>query len=372
VEVVGAGIAGLTIGTMLARLGWSVRIHERADRIREIGAGISLRNNCIGVLEGLGVFDALRAHGTTLRTEYSVNATGDVLQTRHLEGNSRTHVMPRQILVDVLARAAVSAGAEIRSASRIDTADPSGWVVTESGERFDAELIVAADGVGSRVRDQVLPSARRDRLVTVVDRWLLENRNHCHSLDMYEYWSGRRRVGIMPAGEGRTFIFLVASGADIRAARFPVDSAAWRGSFPTLGRLFEELATTPGSQFPYQLVRTPAWSNGRVALLGDSAHGMPATLGQGAGLTTLNAHALAVMLSRHDVEDALREWERSIRDITEATQRWSMRYDQFTNHWPATLRPIILGAFGRFGFLNRRMRIADQGLTLFDRRLGPI
>ena len=370
VEIIGAGVAGLSIGAMLARQGWCVRIHERADRIREIGAGISLRNNCISVLEHYSIFDELRPHGTLLRTEYSVGPDGEVMQVRDLSGSFRTLVLPRQALVEVLARIAADSGAEIKTHSEIALANPAGWIETRGGQRFEADLVIAADGVGSRIRDKVMTSAVRLQRPTVVDRWLIKNRDYCDEIDMYEYWSAQRRVGIMPAGSDRAFIFLVAPLSDAEAARYPVDVDAWSSTFPRLKRLFQELATTEGSQYSYQVVRCPAWSVGRVALLGDCAHGMPATLGQGAGLTTLNAHALAVMLSRQGkIEAALAAWEELIRYITDATQRWSIRYDQFTNHWPMMLRPLVFGAFNHVKFLNRQMRIADQGLSLFDRRL---
>jgi 2-polyprenyl-6-methoxyphenol hydroxylase-like FAD-dependent oxidoreductase len=93
---------------------------------------------------------------------------------------------------------------------------------------------------------------------------------------------------------------------------------------------------------------------------------LPPTLGQGAGLTLINAYALAHFLkSASNVEQALQAWERQVRFISDQTQAWACRYDSFTRQWPTQLdvmRPLITWAFGRIGFLNSRMRIADQGL----------
>src|SRR6266550_4409616 len=63
-EIAGAGTAGLIAATLLARAGWSVRVHERADVIREIGAGIFLHNNGLLVLEETGLMDELAPRGT--------------------------------------------------------------------------------------------------------------------------------------------------------------------------------------------------------------------------------------------------------------------------------------------------------------------
>jgi 2-polyprenyl-6-methoxyphenol hydroxylase-like FAD-dependent oxidoreductase len=53
-EIVGGGFAGLTSACALARRGWRVRVHERADRLRTAGAGINLYQNGLRVLEAVG------------------------------------------------------------------------------------------------------------------------------------------------------------------------------------------------------------------------------------------------------------------------------------------------------------------------------
>src|SRR5262245_64107125 len=93
-EIAGGGIGGLGLGMMLARNGWSVRIHERSPVIREIGAGISLRNNCITVLERYDVFSRFEPHGTLIKQEQHYDGQGRLLQKRDLTGQ-RTLVLPR-------------------------------------------------------------------------------------------------------------------------------------------------------------------------------------------------------------------------------------------------------------------------------------
>ncbi len=57
-EIVGAGFAGLTTACALAQRGWSVRVHERADRLRTTGAGIYIYENGLRVLEAVGAYEA--------------------------------------------------------------------------------------------------------------------------------------------------------------------------------------------------------------------------------------------------------------------------------------------------------------------------
>ena len=56
-EIAGAGFAGLTAAAALAQRGWSVRIHERGDRLRTAGAGIFMYENGLRVFEALGAYD---------------------------------------------------------------------------------------------------------------------------------------------------------------------------------------------------------------------------------------------------------------------------------------------------------------------------
>src|SRR5262249_29264299 len=74
----------------------------------------------------------------------------------------------------------------------------------------------------------------------------------------------------------------------------------------------------------YQTTHLDTWSVGRVAIIGDAAHAMPPTIGQGAGLAMMNALGLAVALeTAPSVEDALKIWEKTERPLTEHTQNYA-------------------------------------------------
>ena len=318
-EIAGGGIGGLGLGIMLARRGWSVRIHERSPAIREIGSGISLRNNCIEVLERYGVFEKLEPHGTMLKLEKHFDWRGRFMQQRSMAGHHRTLVLPRETLVDVLAGAAREAGVEIVTSSLIVGADPSGALISEDGRRRQADLAIGADGVRSRVRGSLPIGARCDEYPTRVNRYLLPNRAFVEEDTMFEIWSGDRRVGIMPSGPGRTYIYAVMPARDEAACAMPLDVKNWSAAFPRLTEVFEAIGTVAGSQATYSLVTAPRWSFGRVALVGDAAHGMPPTLGQGAGLAMMNCHALAELVTADaDIERALKRWEDTGRFLSDA------------------------------------------------------
>ena len=316
-EIAGGGIGGLGLGMMLARRGWSVRVHERSPEIREFGAGISLRNNCLGVLEHYDIFKDLQPLGTTIREEFAVDPNGRVLQRRDLTGHHRTHVLPRQSLVDVLAEAARTSGVDIVTSSRIASIDPAGALIDEDGRRYDADLAVGADGVRSATRQSLQLGEQTFERSTRVATFIVPQRLYTVDHTVFEHWSGKRRVGVLPCGENRTFIFLVTAKDD-PAGRMPPDRDLWLQAYPQLGHVFDAIREVEGVQFPYRLVLCPKWSVGHAALIGDAAHAMPPSLGQGAGLTLMNSHALAAFMSNPmPVPQGLQRWENAIRYITE-------------------------------------------------------
>jgi|SRR6266545_44791 len=368
-EIGGAGIAGLSCAIMLARRGWTVRVHERSPEIREIGAGIQLKNNAIEVLEEIGIFDRLAPLGIQLERGRIRDPQGRIKQERILTGKSRVHVFLRQSVIEVLCDAALEAGVEILTSSMAVAADPAGELVLENGRRMRADVVVAADGAQSKLRASLDIGGSYRWLPTVVNRYLVPSREVTPELVSTEHWSGRCRIGIMPCGDNMSFLFHVSPEWDRAATRLPIDVEYWSRAYPRLGREIELFSQGKAIRHNFVIVRCPHWHKGRVAIIGDAAHGLPPTLGQGAGLTFMNAYALAIALDRNpSVQEALRAWESSVRFMSDKTQRWALRYDFLSRQWPETLgfvRNAIIWAF-RLPALNRRMRIADHGLKFSE------
>jgi 2-polyprenyl-6-methoxyphenol hydroxylase-like FAD-dependent oxidoreductase len=366
-EIAGGGISGLTCAVMLARQGWTVRVHERAAQIRDGGTGVYLKNNAVEILEDLDIFERLLPHGSRLERAQRLDRFGRIMQDRMLVGDSRVYVFIRRSLIDVLRIAAEEAGVEIKTGSTAIAAHPAGELVLENGRKLRADLVIAADGARSIVRDSLGIGASFRSLATIVNRYLLSSREVTPEPMMKEHWSGRYRIGTAPCG-GCSYVYQVCPEWDKAASVLPNDVGFWSRAFPGLRRELEILRQTPAIQHNYSIVRSPCWYHGRVAITGDAAHGLPPALGQGIGLVLMNARAIAAVLEEHQtVEAALPVWESTVRFIADNSQRWAMRYDFFTRRWPAPLwfmRPAIIWAFRSIPSLNRRMRLADQGSKL--------
>jgi 2-polyprenyl-6-methoxyphenol hydroxylase-like FAD-dependent oxidoreductase len=370
-EIAGGGISGLACAMMLGRQGWTVRVHERAQEVRDGGTGLYIKNNAAEVLEEYGIFDRLLTHGSRLERHRRIDWAGRVMQERSLAGQARVHVFVRQKLVEALRDAAQKEGAEVITGSTAVAADPRGELHLKNGKRLGADLVIVADGARSVVRDTLNIGARYRALPTLVNRYLVSSRSLPLEPMMTEHWSGRYRIGTAPCGTELSYVYQVYPEWDAPASALPNDVAVWSEAFPTLRTEIEVLSRARAIHHPYSVVRCDRWSRGRIAVTGDAAHGLPPALGQGVGLVLMNARALAFSLEGwRPVEDALPAWETAVRRISDNAQRWALRYDLLTRCWPRPLwfmRPAVLWAFRSIPALGQQMRMADQGMKLIPR-----
>jgi 2-methyl-3-hydroxypyridine 5-carboxylic acid dioxygenase len=332
-EVAGAGFAGLALAAALALRGWSVRVHERATEHREAGAGIFLWENGLRALEALGAAKQTLERSYVASGWQERDGRGHLIGERKLPlpGGLRMVTLTRHDLHSVLFEVAVAAGVEVHQGSAAARARADGVLVTGDDREWPADVVVAADGVGSRLRDSL--GLLRERRVFdgfEIIRFLVPRRRAPSRSgrwgDYADYWDleQRRRILYVPCNDQDLYLLLSAEAGDHEALADPLDPSVWRASFPVLDGVLDELPTQ-AHRDRYTWVRLHSWSSGRVAILGDAAHAMPPTMGQGAGTAMVNALRLAVRLDADaHVPRALVKWEAEARPETERTQDGSI------------------------------------------------
>jgi 2-polyprenyl-6-methoxyphenol hydroxylase-like FAD-dependent oxidoreductase len=355
-EIAGAGFAGLAAACALAQRGWSVRVHERGERLRTTGAGIYIYENGLRVLAALGAYEEAVKGAPFAHTREVRDDRNRVISVHRWQG-SRVFSIVRQRVIDALAAAAVRAGAEIVTGSVATGASADGELVLADGRKLKADLVVGADGSNSAVRDALGLLLKRKYLVDGATRLLIakteQERLATDGATTVEYWSGTRRVLYTPCSETDIYIALTMLDRDEVAKATPVRKDAWRAWFPHLEPLIDRFGEQ-GRYDRFDLIKLRRWSAGRVAIIGDAAHALPPNIGQGAGCAMMNALSLAVHLERNaDVPTGLEIWERNERPITEHTQRMSYLLGLPTT-WPPLLRTMALGWTGRSKWLVRQ------------------
>lgn len=354
-EIAGAGFAGLTAACALAQRGWSVRLHERADALRTTGAGIYVYENGLRVLETLGAYDAAIKGAPFAHTREVRDDQNRVISVHRWSG-SRVFSIVRQTVINALAARARAAGVEIVTNSPAISATADGTLTLADGRVLEADLVVAADGTNSRLRDGLGLLARRKALVDGCTRLLIgktPDERGQEGATTIEYWSGSRRVLYTPCSETEVYIALTMLDRDETAKAVPVRRDAWTRWFPHLEPLIDRLGGE-GRYDRFEYIRLKRWSAGRVAVIGDAAHAIPPNIGQGGGCAMMNALSLAYYLDREaDIATALSTWEANERAITDHTQRVSLMLGWPTT-WPPALRARTLALAGRWKWLVRQ------------------
>ena len=366
-EVVGAGLAGLTAAIALATRGWSVRVHETASELRMFGAGIWLWENGLRVLETIGALEVTLAHSDQLSRWEIRDDRNRLLIARDFAGDDRLFIPPRAHLYDALVERAGSLEVEIETSSTAVSATPDGSLELEDGSVLGADLIVAADGHRSRIRESLGLTGRAFYKQEGCTRLLIPREPEDPASVATEYWRGHRRLLFCPSSDEVNYVCLVLRTSDEHGKAVPIEKETWVESFPHLETYIRRFGSE-GRWDVLSHVDCKSWSAGKVAIVGDAAHAQPPNLGQGANLAFANALAMAVAVAESpDLSGALRAWEARERPLTDHTQKWTNIYGAIAEHWPARLhdvRSLAVWGTGRSAWLARQLnRAANSSPT---------
>jgi 2-polyprenyl-6-methoxyphenol hydroxylase-like FAD-dependent oxidoreductase len=375
--IVGAGIGGLAAGVALRRAGWTVRIHERAASPRELGFALLLAPNAMAALEELGLADAIRAAGVPPTTFEVRHADGRVIRHFRNQPGGRLVVALRPVLhgalLDAVGQDALTMESE---AAGVTATGPQAELTLKDGRTHRADVLVAADGVGSVVRRLLHPEepAPAPSGFTALRGVAQGAGDHLGDLAAVGYLGAGIEAAAARAGGGAVYWYLSLLSSDVAAwSRDPraVADRATRGFDPRFRAIID--ATASGDMRLDELfLRRPLarWGAGRVTLLGDAAHPVLPHTAQGAAQALEDAVALGLALERHDgVEGALHDYERVRRPRTARLIALGPRIAAMTttrSRARIALRTAVLrfapesllakGAPGRAGDPHRRLR----------------
>jgi salicylate hydroxylase len=326
--IIGAGIGGLSAALALHQAGFPVEVYERADEIKEMGAGLTLTDPGSLALDGLGLKqETLALSDNATVTAFIHYQTGEVFYTTPMvEGAAATRVVHRADLHSLLLDTVRAADIPVRTGSKLIAVeqDADGARATfENGSSAQGAALIGADGLRSTVRALLHGEAEPNHTGKVAWRCLIPT-------ELVADLTGGHASAVH-FGPKATFVrYTVRHGAvlncvaivetDIMAedswstpsttAELKAQFSGWdAGLLALIDRIPE------GALYKWPLFdRDPIsqWTFGRVTLLGDAAHPMLPFLGIGASMALEDAVVLGrAMAEASDIQDGLLRYQQA-------------------------------------------------------------
>jgi salicylate hydroxylase len=300
--VIGAGIGGLAAARALALRGAEVTVLEQAEAIREVGAGLQISPNGFAVLRALGLAEAIRAVGVQGEAVSLLDyRKGEVARLDLGRLDSRDYYfLHRADLIEVLADGARAAGARIRLLQKVDRVEPGARPAVHlcNGAVLDADLVIGADGLHSKVRTGLNGTAAPFFTRQVAWRAVIPNTED-RGPEVRVHMGPMRHVVSYPLRERRLLnLVAVQERAAWTAESWSQkdDPLSLRAAFGDFGPEVQDMLARVEEVYLWGLFRHPVaarWHAPGVALLGDAAHPTLPFMAQGACMALEDAWALA-------------------------------------------------------------------------------
>ena len=323
--IIGGGVAGPVAAMALQRVGIGSVIYEGYMRgADDAGTFLTFASNGLDALRAIHAHHLVLAEGFPTPRMTIQSGTGkhlgDVPNGGTLPDGTVSQTLKRADLYRTLRDEAVRRGARVEYGKRLADAEttPDGGVAArfEDGTEAEGDLLIGADGIHSRTRRIIDPSAPGVRYIPVLNigGYASGVRLQAEPGTFRMVFGKRAFFGytIHPSGEIWWFANPPRAHEPTSAELAAISTEQWK---ETLIDLFAEDATpaneiigaTPGRLAgcaTYDLPSVPKWHRGPMVIIGDAAHATAPSSGQGASMAIEDALVLARCL--RDLPDTRR------------------------------------------------------------------
>lgn len=323
--IIGGGIGGMSAALALQKAGIETAVFEAVKEMKPVGAAISIWPNGVKCLNALGLKHPLRALGGNMAymayQDFVSAATLTRFSLDPLVQQVGEYPCPiaraelQALLIDSYGRDRVSFGKRVREVVQHASGVTAFF---DDGTQTSGDLLIAADGAHSIVRESVLGEKTERRYAGYVN-WngLVEIDTAIAPDNQWTTFVGEgKRVSLMPVSDNRFYFFfdvpLPKGLAEDRTTVTDDLQRYFHGWAAPVQKLIAAIDPQTTNRIEiHDIEPFSRFVRGRVALLGDAAHSTTPDIGQGGCAAMEDAIVLADMLSAHSlgIEDALRRYE---------------------------------------------------------------
>ena len=345
VLICGGGIAGPALGYWLARGGHRVVIAERFPSLRATGAQVDLRGQGIEAARRMGLLDAIRGVLVDEAGVSFVNSQGRAKATimantsgKGAQSLTSEYEIMRGDMVRILHAATRDSVDYVfgKSVDRFEQDNEKVLAHFSDGTSGVFDLLVAADGQGSRIRKAMLPAGMPEpyrRMGIHMSYWFIPRTIADEGNIRNTYLaSGGRMIMRRSHSPTETQVYFVLreharQASDVHRAPVEDQKRFWAERFRDAGwqtdRFIDGMMTADFfySQEVVQ-VQTDSWSDGRVVLVGDAAHCASPFSGMGVSGALVGAYVLAGEINRNpqNLKLAFTNYDKILRPFVDEIQ----------------------------------------------------
>ncbi|URD45487.1 FAD-dependent monooxygenase (plasmid) [Pseudomonas sp. BYT-5] len=322
IAIVGAGLGGAAAATLLQQAGFNVEVYEQAPEFTRLGAGIHIGPNVMKIFRRMGLEQKLELMSSHPDFWFSRDGvTGDYLSRIPLGEFARREYGASYITVHrgdlhELQISSIQPGT-VHFGKRLSKIVDEGDQVRldfADGTSTTADIVIGADGIHSKIREELLGVEAPTYSGWVAHRALIRGEHLARFSDVFEdcvkWWTEDRHMMVYyTTGKRDEYYFVTGVPHEAWDFQGPfVDSnqeemfAAFEGYHSTVQNLIR--STESITKWPLRNRNPlPLWSRGRLVLLGDACHPMKPHMAQGACMAIEDAAMLTRCLQATGLSD---------------------------------------------------------------------
>jgi len=320
IDIIGAGIGGLSTAIALRQKGFNVRIFEQSQTLSSVGAGIILASNAMQIYDKLGLREEIEKKGKIISSMQITKQTLEPISTMDLTYlkslyNVNTVAIHRadlqKILIGALEGVEIHLGYKLVNIKHHSINN----ILEFANGVFEKSLVlIGADGLHSSVRKiSFSPSTLREAKQVCWRGVTNYKLSDSYEDSLYEAWGDTARFGFVKISDTQVYWYALKSFMkSAKECNLDKIDTYFEAFHPMIRDMIASTSKNDiHSAEIMDLKPLKTWHQNTICLLGDAAHAMTPNMGQGACQAIEDAYVISEYLSVYPTQEAFAKYHKN-------------------------------------------------------------